>query len=77
MNAKDTKFVIGEIDKLGELMLDIIKEKTAKNQVIEKGTCPRCKGLKKVNSYRTYETTCPLCEGEGLIIVKTTEKINQ
>jgi len=48
--------------------------------IIEKGICPKCKGLREIsmpcyNHPSFYEVTCPLCNGLGLIIVKTTEEI--
>ena len=50
---------------------------------IEKGVCPKCKGLRKEREFigfenpKLSETVCSLCEGEGLIVIKTIEEIEE
>jgi len=49
---------------------------------IEKRVCPKCNGFKFIDdtniigfeSPKTTTDICPLCEGEGLIIVRTVKE---
>ena len=52
---------------------------------IEKGVCPKCNGFKTIDNSSKLgysksilsECTCPLCNGEGLIIISTIEEIEK